>query len=252
MENKQYGSALANAYDILNDGIDYQMWADFIEQCIKKFSNIPVSEICETACGTGSMACELARRGYSVTASDISEEMLTAADAKARSNDLSVRFVLQDMRHLKMFSEKDIILCMLDSMNYLTRREDMKSAFLSAHSCLKTGGIFIFDLNSKYKFENIYSDNSYILESGDIYCGWENNYNSKTGICDFYLSIFSRCADGKYIRSDEFQREKMYTIRQMTRIINESGFSLCGIFGSFDFIPADENHDERLYFIVKK
>ena len=43
MENKQYGSALANAYDILNDGIDYQMWADFIEQCIKKFSNIPVS-----------------------------------------------------------------------------------------------------------------------------------------------------------------------------------------------------------------
>lgn len=252
MNNKQYGYAMAGAYDLLNDGIDHIKWADFIEECIGRFSDIPVKNICETACGTGSMACELAKRGYNITASDISEDMLTSAEMKARQMNLPILFVLQDMRYTKMFSQKDLVLCLLDSMNYLTKREDIVSALESAHSCLKDGGLFIFDMNSKFKFENIYADNSYILEADDIYCGWENFYNPKTKICDFYLSIFSQDKDSKYIRCDEHQREKMYTVKQMKSIIKETGFTLCGIFGGFDFTDGDENCDERLYYILKK
>jgi len=252
MSDELYGYALANAYDCLNDGIDHHAWADFIEECIKRYSSIPVSEICETACGTGSMACELASRGYAVTASDISEEMLTAAENKARNRGLSIRFVLQDMRNTKMYAQKDMILCMLDSMNYLTKREDVISALKSAYNSLRDGGIFVFDMNSKFKFENIYSDNSYILESDNFYCGWENSYNPSTRICDFYLSIFMLGNDGRYTRSDEAQREKMYTVKQMKSYITEAGFELCGIFGNFDFSAADENTDERLYYVLKK
>ena len=252
MNNKQYGSAMSNAYDVLNDGIDHNEWADFIEECVSRFSDIPVKEICETACGTGSMSCELAKRGYSVTAGDLSEDMLTAAEMKARDMNLSVRFVLQDMRSAKMYSEKDLAICLLDSMNYLTKREDIASALESAAGALKNGGLFIFDMNSKYKFENIYSDNSYVLESDGVYCGWQNYYNPKTKICDFYLSIFTENDDGSYTRCDEYQREKMYTVRQMTKLIDESGFELCGIFSDFDFGIADENLNERLYYVLKK
>jgi ubiquinone/menaquinone biosynthesis C-methylase UbiE len=252
MKDKQYGYAMANAYDMLNDGIDHNAWADFIEEAVKRYSDIPVKDICETACGTGTMACELAKRGYNITASDISEDMLTAAEMKAREMALPVMFVLQDMRYTKMYSQKDLVLCLLDSMNYLTKRDDIVSALESAYKSLKDGGLFIFDMNSKFKFENIYSDNSYILESDGIYCGWENYYNPKTKICDFYLSIFSQDKDGKYIRSDEFQRERMYTVRQMTSMIQNTGFKLCGIFGGFDFSDGDENTCDRLYYILKK
>ena len=252
MANELYGHALANAYDKLNDGIDYIAWADFAEECIKRYSDIPVSEICETACGTGTMACELARRGYSVTASDLSEEMLSAAENKTRGKGLSVRFVVQDMRFTKMYSQKDFIICTLDSMNYLTRKEDVISALKSAGESLKNGGIFLFDTNSRYKFETIYADNSYILETDEIYCGWQNSYNPNTRICDFYLSIFMQNDDGSYIRSDEVQREKMYTVKQMRAYIAEAGFELCGIFGGFDFSEGDENRHERLYYVLKK
>lgn len=252
MNNKQYGSAMSNAYDVLNDGIDHNEWADFIEECVSRFSDIPVKEICETACGTGSMACELAKRGYSVTAGDLSEDMLTAAEMKARDMNLSVRFVLQDMRSAKMYSEKDLAICLLDSMNYLLKNEDIASALESAYGCIKKGGLFIFDMNSKYKFENIYADNSYILEADGIFCGWENYYNPKTKICDFYLSIFSMDKDERYTRCDEHQREKMYTLRQMTAMIKNAGFSICGVFGGFDFSNGDENSDERLYYVLKK
>lgn len=252
MANELYGNALAGTYDILNDGIDHAAWADFIENCVKRFSDIEVSEICETACGTGIMACELARRGYDVTASDLSEEMLSVAENRARNENLSIRFVVQDMRYTKMYSKKDLIICLLDSMNYLTHRQDIKYALESAYENLNDGGLFIFDMNSKYKFEHIYSDNSYVLESDGVYCGWQNYYNSSTKICDFYLSIFTENPDGTYTRSDEYQREKMYTIRQMKPIIKDCGFELCGIFSDFDFSDGDENCDERLYYVLKK
>ena len=91
-----------------------------------------------------------------------------------------------------------------------------------------------------------------MLESDGVYCGWQNYYNSGTKICDFYLSIFTENEDGSYNRSDEYQREKMYTVRQMKKLIDESDFDLCGIFSSFEFNEADENRDERLYYVLKK
>ncbi len=252
MANELYGSGLAAVYDILNDDIDHKKWADFVEECIKRFSDIKVSEICETACGTGIMACELAKRGYSVTASDLSEDMLTIAENRARNAGLQIRFVVQDMRHTKMYSKKDLCLCMLDSLNYLTKKQDILSALQSMGDNLSDGGLLIFDMNSKYKFENIYADNSYILESDGIYCGWQNYYNPNTKICDFYLSIFTENDDGTYFRNDEYQREKMYTVRQMTSLIAQTDFDICGVFSDFDFAPADEKIHERLYYVLKK
>lgn len=252
MSTTLYGAVLAEAYDALNDGIEYDKICDFLLSCVEKHSDIAVKEICEAACGTGSMACELARRGYTVTASDISEDMLSAADKKARENNLSVRFVLQDMRHSAMYSQKDLFLCLLDSMNYLLTKDDILSALESARDCLKPGGLFIFDMNSKKKFETVYGNNAYVLETPDIYCGWENEYNEKTHICRFYLSIFRENANGTYTRADEEQKERMYTVRQMKRYIEEAGFTLCAVYGDAVFSDGDETRDERLYYVLKK
>lgn len=252
MSNILYGAALAEAYDALNDGIEPASVADFIFECVKKHSDIPVRDICETACGTGSMACELASRGYRVTASDISQDMLTAADRKARARGLEVRYVLQDMRHAIMYAPKDLMLCLLDSMNYLLSKEDVLCALESALGCLKPGGLFIFDMNSRYKFETVYGENAYVLESEDVYCGWQNDYNPVTRLCRFYLSLFREEPDGRYSRADEEQRERMYTVRQMTGYIESAGFELCGIYGDMTFAPADEKRHERLYYVLKK
>lgn len=252
MEHTLYGPALAGTYDRLNDGVDYAGWADFVEACIRRYSDIPVKKVCEAACGTGSMACELARRGYEVTASDLSAEMLTAAEAKARRMALSVRFVLQDMRRLKMYDEKDLCLCTLDGINYLLQREDLIAAFSAAAAALKPGGLFLFDVNSKYKFETVYAENAYVLESDGVFCAWENRYRKTTRLCDFYLTIFTEGKNGTYHRTDEHQRERMYTMRQLAAAAAETGFSLCLAASDFDFTPADETRDERLYYILKK
>ena len=70
--------ALAASYDgLMADGV-YRRRADYLEKLFQK-SRIPVHTVLDLACGTGTIACLLAAKGYAVTATDLSEEMLTQA-----------------------------------------------------------------------------------------------------------------------------------------------------------------------------
>ena len=74
--------ALAASYDgLMADGI-YRRRADYLEKLFQK-SAIPVRTVLDLACGTGTIACLLAAKGYDVTATDLSEEMLTQGMNKA-------------------------------------------------------------------------------------------------------------------------------------------------------------------------
>lgn len=247
-----YGNTLAKVYDALNDGIEISAWADFICNSFSKYSGREIKKVCELACGTGNMAIELSSRGYEVTASDISTEMLTEAENKTRNAGLEVRYVCADMRSFSLYNKADAVLCLLDSMNYLTKPSDFSETLNCVYKSLEDDGLFVFDINSKYKFENIYSDNAYVIENEGVLCAWQNFYNPKSKICDFYLSIFTENKDRRYTRTDEHQRERMYTIRSVSKLLKDAGFTLCGAFSDFDFTTADENTCERLYIVAKK
>ena len=252
MKNNGYGSGFCAVYDKLNSDIDTKEWAQFVEQCISKFSDIKVKSICELACGTASLAIELFGRGYAITALDLSEDMLCEAEAKSRRANANIRFTHQDMSSFSLYSKTDMILCLLDSVNYLESKQAVSNMLNRVYNYLNDGGIFVFDVNSKYKFENIYGCNAYVLQDDGVYCGWENYYSKNTKKCHFYLSVFTQNNDGSYNRFDEVQTEYMYTQKTLVKLCEQSGFSLCGVFGGFDFEKADENSCERLYFVIKK
>ena len=113
----------------------------------------------------------------------------------------------------------------------------------------------MFDVNSEYKFENIYADNSYILEDenedgGAIFCGWQNSYDKNSRICHFYLSVFEEGENGEYYRADEEQKERCYSVGEIKSALEQSGFELVDIFADTDFsYPTDKS--ERLYFVAR-
>ncbi len=253
MRNESYGKYLSEVYDVFNADIDYKAWADFLEKCFEKYACTEVKHINEIACGTGSMSVELSKRGYTLTCSDLSDEMLCLADAKARNNGCrNIVFANQDMRSFSDSVKAQGVICLLDSVNCLTSPKDVKACFESAASVLDNGGVFLFDINSKYKFENVYSDNAFVLEDEGVVCTWQNFYNEKNRICDFYLTFFIENGDGTYSRHDEEVRERMYTEKQIRKYLSESGFETAGVFSDFGFGKADENKDERLCFAAVK
>ncbi len=253
MKTNGYSEYFSKVYDSLISDINYSQWADFYELCFKKFSSFDVKNICEIACGSGTMSIELEKRGYILSSSDLSEEMLSLAENKSRNaNCRNITFTKQDIRSFVVYSKADAVICMLDSINCLTSPKYLEECFNSTKDALKDGGLFIFDINSKFKFENVYSDNAYILEDDGVLCAWQNFYNSKSKVCDFLLSFFIMQSDGMYERHNEDIRQKMYTVKTISNYLSKSGFEICGIFCDFDFTKADENKDERIFFVARK
>ena len=244
--------AIAGVYDKLNKEIDYSKWADFFESCFEKYGNGKPEIVLDLACGTGRMTCEMASRGYDMIGIDGSIDMLSEAYSKDTGG---ILYLCQDMREFELYGTVGATLCCLDSLNYLTEDGDLEKTLSLVHNYSDPDALFLFDVNSQYKFENVYADNSYILEDenedgGAIFCGWQNSYNKDTKICNFYLSVFEEGENGEYYRADEEQKERFYSNEEITSALEKTGFELLDIFSDVDFSKPLEN-SERLYFVAR-
>lgn len=257
-----YEAAISAVYDKLNREIDYSAWADFFESCFDRFLPCHPSLVLDLACGTGSMTLELARRGYDMIGIDGSEHMLS--EAFSRSIDTpGILWLCQDMRSFELYGTVGAVTCCLDSINYLLSEEELLSCFSLVHNYLDPNGIFLFDVNTPYKFKNVYGVNAYILEDDlvfdegteeeeriPVFCGWQNTYHSENGICEFDLSIFEGLPDGTYRRSDEHQSERCYDEDTLRRLLASAGFDLLGIWADYNFSLPNET-TERWYIAAR-
>ena len=194
---------LAPIYDRVNGDIDYSAWADFVEENIKRYNpDMKTELVLDLGCGTGKMTLELARRGYDMTGVDLSAEMLDIARNSAERAGLSDKmlWLLQDITEFELYGTVELAVSCLDTLNHLTSQKELKKCLSLVHNYLVPDGLFLFDINGKHKFEKIYADNSYIIEEEGTVCIWQNSYNPKTRLCDFYITLFEEGDDGRYSR----------------------------------------------------
>ncbi len=234
--------AIARVYDRLNDEIDYHAWADFIEGCFDRFLTQRPTLVLDLACGTGSMALELAARGYDVIGIDGSADMLSEAYLR-NAGRYNILWLEQDMRSFELYGTVGAVTCCLDSLNYLLKNEELCSSFRLVWNYLDPGGLFLFDMNTPHKFETTYGDNAYVLEDvlpGDaelsvpeaaVYCGWQNHYDAQSRICRFELSLFEESADGTYRRHDEVQEERCYEMDEILQALAAANLELLAVWG---------------------
>ena len=252
-----YG-ALARFYDRLNAEIDYSAWADFIERCFDRFLPARPELVLDLACGTGSMTLALAKRGYDMIGVDGSADMLSEAYLRKGEDD-RVLYLQQDMRAFELYGTVGAVSCCLDSLNYLTGEGDLDACFACVHNYLDPDGLFLFDMNTPYRFREVYGDHAYILEDEmedeqgnkkEIYCGWQNAYDPQTKLCQFYLSLFEQNADGSFARADEVQTERCYELFEIQEALDRAGFACLGVWADFDFTAPTER-TERWYFAAR-
>ena len=241
---------LAPFYDAVNADIDYGTWADFIERTAQREGKCRPELVLDLCCGTGRMTLELAARGYDMTGVDYSPEMLDVARAEAEKLGADVLWLCQDMREFELYGTVDMAVCCLDSVNHLTKPSDLKKCFALVHNYLVPDGLFIFDINGKEKFESVYAQNSYVMEDEGSMCVWQNFYDDKSKLCDFYITLFKEKADGAYERYDEVQTERMYKIADIKKYLRAANMEFIGAYSDFDLTEATDS-DERIYVVAR-
>jgi len=238
----------ASVYDVFMDEIDYPTWVQYIQDTWKRLGKTPESVI-DLGCGTGNIAIPLATAGYSVVGVDISEEMLAEAQRKACAQELSIPFFCQDMVEMELPYQADCVLSLCDCLNYLTEEGELSAAFSAVREHLNPKGLFLFDMNTKYKFKEILGDKTYAAMTEDAAYFWENSFDEEDQINEYYVSFFIRQNDKEtYERVEEYHYERAYSLDEIQSCLEENGFALLNVYDGYSFERAKE--DSQRYFFV--
>lgn len=239
---------LAQSYDRLTNDVDYEATVDFYYEILKREGLTPRTAV-DLACGTGSVALILARKGLQVTAVDMSWQMLMVAQQKAAEADLYPQFVCQPLQQLRLPRGVDLAVCALDSMDYITNPEDCQEAIRRVYKSLNPGGCFIFDVNTPEKLRAM-DGQVFLDEDDDVFCVWRGEFDAQTNICSYGMDLFQRNGN-VWQRSFEEHKEYAYTADQLVGYLRNAGFTSIRVYGERTF-DAPRTGEQRIYIKARK
>ncbi|WP_297234040.1 class I SAM-dependent DNA methyltransferase [uncultured Flavonifractor sp.] len=241
---------LAGCYDRFTADVPYAAWADYLEKHFAR-SKLPIHTVLDLACGTGSLTCELAQRGYEMIGADLSEEMLAQAAEKARDlSGIPPIFLHQAMEELDLYGTIDACVCCLDSVNYVTRPKKLARAFQRVHTFLMPGGLFLFDINTPDKLRGL-DGQLFMDEDEDACCIWRAEYSPRRRICTYGFDLFFRTENGLWDRMEEVHEEYAYEPDELEDMLRQAGFRQIKQYGELKMRrPAPG--EERIFFAARK
>lgn len=247
-KTKQF-TVLADYYDRFN-GADYGAYAEYVKKAFKKYGSGRESLVLDLACGTGRLTEALSEMGYDMIGADISEEMLSVAASSACEKGLDILYLNQDMRTFELYGTVDAVICSLDGISYLTDKRDAEACFKLIYNYLNPGGLFLFDVNSVYRFKEVLSKRDFFLSEDDVYLGWRSDIDERRSVCDFMLTFFIEGKDGKYTKKEEMQSERIWEMEELCDSLSACGLDVLDTFGGIDMNKATKT-DEKWYFVCR-
>ena len=242
--------SFAGVYDLFMDNIDYPAWCTYLTGILKDYG-IEDGLIAELGCGTGSMTELLAAEGYDMIGIDNSPDMLEVAQEKRVESGLDILYLMQDMREFELYGTVKAVVCVCDSMNYLLEEEDLAEVFSLVHNYLDQDGIFIFDMNTLYKYRDLIGDATICENREHESFIWENCFDEESSINEYALTLFVEQENGLYARYEEFHYQRAYELKKVEELIRVSGLELLAVCGEGTKEPPKADC-ERAYFVAKR
>lgn len=243
-ENSEIYSVLAHLYDTLMEDVDYEMWADFIDEVIQTHHPKPV-DVLELACGTGAISLCLAELNvYQLTATDLSASMVEKGRQKAAEKELDIQFHTMDFTNIQSSKKFDIIFSVFDSVNYLHTKKEILQMVHGCQEILKPGGLLIFDFSTpQNSLEAVDYLNNEEGSFGDYRYFRKSTYDPSQNFHFNEFEIDKMADDGKTIIQSfrELHKQRIYSLKEMLSILEQTSYHQVAKYEGFDLVNADEN-----------
>lgn len=245
-------TGFAEVYDLFMDNVPYEEWSKYLIGLLREFG-AEQGIVLELGCGTGKMTRLLAQAGYDMIGIDNSQEMLQVA--RESTQDPNILYLLQDMREFELYGTVRAVVGICDSMNYILEEEELLQVFCLVNNYLDPGGVFIFDLNTPYKYRELLGE-AVICENrpqGSFI--WENFYEQETQINQYDLTFFVRepgnGGDSLYRKYEETHFQRAYSLEQIKQLLGQAGMEFVAAYEVLSRqSPREES--ERIYVIARE
>ena len=244
-------TVLASFYDKLNAHVDYDGIFHMIRDIFSENGIGEGATLLDLACGTGTLTVKFGKAGFDMIAVDLSEDMLMTARDNSDEAELYPLYLCQDMRSLDLYGTVDGGYCCLNSLNYLDDPREVKTVFSRLKYFVAPGGVFVFDVNTAYKFREVYRDNTYVYDEDGVFCIWQNTLDEEPLAANFDLTFFVEGKGGKYTRMEESQRQIYLSPEEIEKAYTENGFETLAVYGKTDR-TAPSDTDEALWFVIRR
>ena len=214
---------LAAWYDALTQDVDYSAFADFYERVFHTVSG-EMHTLLDLCCGTGTLTCLMAGRGYEMIAADASPEMLMQAQSKAASlpeGSTPPLLLCQRADELDLYGTVDAAYCSLDGMNYLTPGE-LTETLRRLRLFIRPEGLYVFDVRTPESFAAL-DGSTFVDENEDVLCLWRADYDGEVGVIRYGMDLFERRGQ-LWEREREEHIEYAHSMDWLAHALADAGF----------------------------
>lgn len=242
-------TSFAQVYDLFMDNVPYEEWCEYIKSLLKEYK-IENGLVLDLGCGTGKLTRLLEDAGYDMIGIDYSGEMLEIA-REHQEEGSNILYLLQDMREFELYGTVRAVVSVCDSMNYITEEEDLLQVFRLVNNYLDPKGLFIFDLNTVYKYKELLGETTISENREEGSFIWDNYYEEEEQINEYDLTLFIKEKDNLYRKYEETHFQKAYTLEKVKELLEKAGMKFVAAYDAFTRDAVKED-SERIYVIAKE
>lgn len=239
----KYGK-FAAVYDGLMEDIPYEEYVEWVA------SHVSSGKLLDVACGTGTLSQLFAEMGYDVTASDLSQDMLTIANQRFQVANQSIPVLQLSMDQLEGLSGFDIVTVAIDSLNYLQSEEQVQQTFKEIYHALNTGGHFFFDVHSLYKIDTVFMDSPFVYDAEEIAYIWHTEPGHTPYSVVHDMTFFVQ-QDQLFERFEETHEQRTFSVEVYRDWLEAAGFTVKSVTADFSS-EQPKPESERIFFYARK
>ena len=242
-------TGFAEVYDVFQDNVPYEEWCSYVTGLLKEYQ-VMDGLVLDLGGGTGSLTGLMERSGYDMIGIDTSGEMLQIAMNKRNASGLDILYLLQDMRGFELYGTVKAVISICDSMNYIMEYQELVEVFRLVNNYLDPKGVFIFDLNTEYKYRELLADNTFAEDREESSFIWNNFYDEEDKVNEYDLTLFVK--EGElYRKFEETHYQRAYGLDQIQQAIRDGGMEFVAAYDACTRNPVQQD-SERIYVIARE
>ncbi len=240
---------IRDVYELRAETIDYffpdrEDEIDFWEEIASDYGK----EILHLMCGTGEISVGLAKKGFNVTALDLTEAMIYVAEDRIEEEGVdNIELLKEDARYFNVDKKFDFAFVSTGDYHHFTSREDIDKFLAKCYAHLRPGGALAIELfplpdedfqREQKEFEPLRAP----PEGVDVWKTNQTSFDSESQLLEIKEELFvdkqDEAKSGKY----DIQL-KLFSKEEMKEILKESGFDNIRFLDNEQFTPYLKDAD---------